>query len=75
MELLVQLRSEVCAELVTCPHGLKFDSGNQQLGISLRKVSLYKPVACAVRYVRAPRANVSTRLNFGEEKLIQEANI
>ncbi|MFG6208187.1 hypothetical protein [Pseudomonas retamae] len=41
---------------------------NQLPGVFLRKAPLCKPVACAVRYVSAPRAEVNIWLNFGEEK-------
>jgi hypothetical protein len=37
---------------------------NELPGVFLRKVLLCEPVAFAVRYVSAPRAEVNTRFNF-----------
>jgi len=41
---------------------------NKLPGVCLRKVLLCKRAAYAVRYVRAPRAEVNASFNFGEEK-------
>jgi len=41
---------------------------NKLLGVFLRRVLLCKRAACAVCYVRAPRAEVNTSLNVGEGK-------